>query len=42
MAADITIDKLGDAYERRGPGNSQRGNGIGDAMAAGRAETVRP
>ena len=41
MAADITIDKLGGADERRRPGNSQRGNGIGDAVAVGRAETVR-
>ncbi len=41
MAADITIDKLGAPYERRGSGNSDRGNGIGDAVADGRAEAVR-
>ncbi len=41
MAADITIDKARRAHQRRRPRYSARGNGIGDAVAAGRAEAVR-
>ena len=42
MAADMTLDKLGPGYERGRPRNPARRNGIGDALAAGRAEPLRP
>ena len=41
MAADITLDKLGRGNERGRPRNPARRNGIGDAVAAGRAEPLR-